>query len=112
MNTIRNRVQLIGHLGANPEVKVLEGGKKIARFTMATNDTYKNQKGEKVTEASWHSMVAWGNLAGILEKYVEKGMEVAIEGKLSTRHYTDKEGQKRYITEVIVNELLMLGKKK
>lgn len=79
---------------------------------MATNDTYKNQKGEKVTESCWHSMVAWGNLAGILEKYVEKGMEVAIEGKLSTRHYTDKEGQKKYVTEIIVNELLMLGKKK
>lgn len=112
MNTIRNRVQLIGNLGMNPEVKTLESGKKMARFTIATNDTYKNQNGEKVTNTSWHNIVAWDKLAGILEQYVEKGMEVALEGKLTTRNYTDKDGNKKYITEIVANELLMLGRKK
>lgn len=112
MNSIKNRVQLIGHLGAKPEVKVLTGGKKVAKFTMATNETYKNQKGEKVTETCWHNLVAWGSTATILEKYLDKGHEIAVEGRLTSRNYTDKEGSKRYITEIVVNEILMLDKKK
>lgn len=103
---------MIGNLGMNPEVKTLESGKKVARFTIATNDTYKNQQGEKVTNTSWHNIVAWDKLAGILEQYVEKGMEIALEGKLTTRNYIDKDGSKKYITEIIAQEMLMLGRKK
>ena len=111
MNGLRNSVRLIGNLGANPEVKEFESGKKVARFTLATNETYTNQQGEKITDTSWHNLVLWGKTAEIAEKYLEKGSEVAIEGKLTNRSYTNKEGEKKYITEIIVNELLMLGKK-
>lgn len=103
---------MIGNLGMNPEVKTLDSGKKVARFTIATNDTYKNQKGEKVTNTSWHNIVAWDKLADILGQYVEKGMEIALEGKLTTRNYIDKDGNKKYITEIVANEMLMLGRKK
>jgi single-strand DNA-binding protein len=102
---------LIGHLGAKPEIRTTENGKKVAKFNMATNEVYKNQKGERVTETQWHSLVAWGKVADILEKYVDKGNEVAIEGKLATRNYTDKEGTKRYVTEIQVNEILLLDKR-
>ena len=111
MYALRNKVQLIGHLGAAPEVKNTENGKKYARFSMATNESYRNSTGEKVTETTWHNLVAWGKVAEIAEKYLEKGKEVAIEGKLISRSYTDKEGNKKYITEVEVNELLLLGTK-
>ena len=109
MNALRNKVQLIGHLGMNPEVKALKDGKKLAKMSIATNETYKNAKGEKVTETQWHNLVAWGKTAGVIEKYLTKGSEVAVEGKLINRNYTDKEGVKRYITEIQVNELLMIG---
>ena len=82
MNTLRNRVQLIGNLGSAPEIKTLEGGKKIAKLVIATNETYKNQKGEKVTETTWHNLTAWGNNAEVAEKYLQKGSEIAIDGKL------------------------------
>ncbi|WP_298285003.1 single-stranded DNA-binding protein [uncultured Lutibacter sp.] len=111
MNTLRNKVQLIGNLGNNPEIITLESGKKIAKFSIATNETYKNAKGEKVTDTQWHNVVAWNKTAEIAEQYLEKGKEVAIEGKLTSRSYDDKDGNKRYITEVVVNELLMLGNK-
>lgn len=111
MNTLRNKVQLIGNLGNTPEVINLENGKKIAKFSLATNDAYKNAQGEKVTETEWHNCVAWNKTAEIVEKYVEKGREIAIEGKLTSRSYDDKEGNKKYITEIIVNELLLLGSK-
>ena len=111
MYTLRNKVQLIGHLGAAPEVKNTENGKKYARFSLATHENYHNSAGEKVTETTWHNLVAWGKIAEIVEKYLEKGKEVAIEGKLISRSYTDKEGIKKYITEVEVNELLLLGSK-
>lgn len=110
MSTLRNKVQLIGHLGTTPEVKTLDGGKKLAKFSLATNETYKNAKGEKVTETQWHYIVAWNRTAEIIEKYVEKGTEVAVNGKLTSRSYETKEGEKRYITEVVCDELLMLGK--
>ncbi len=111
MNTLRNKVQLIGNLGNKPEIITLESGKKIAKFSIATNEVYKNAQGEKVTETQWHNLVAWNKTAEIVEKYVEKGREIAIEGKLTSRSYDDKDGNKRYITEIIVNELLLLGGK-
>jgi single-strand DNA-binding protein len=111
MYALKNKVQLIGNLGNAPEVKTLESGKKMARFNVATNEVYRNVKGEKVTETQWHNLVAWGKVAEIVEKYLTKGKEVAIEGKLINRSYNDKEGNKKYITEIQVNELLMLGAK-
>ncbi len=110
MNTLRNKVQLIGNLGNDPEIVKLESGRLLAKFSIATNESYKNAEGEKVTDTQWHNVVAWGKTAEIIEKYVTKGKEVAIEGKLTSRSYDDKDGQKRYITEVVCNELLMLGK--
>lgn len=111
MNTLKNKVQLIGHIGNTPEIVNLESGKKLAKLTIATNDSYKNAKGEKVQDTQWHNLVAWGKTAEIIEKYVHKGNEVAIEGKLTSRTYDDKDGNKRFITEVVINELLMLGNK-
>ena len=112
MNALRNKVQLIGNLGMNPEIKNLDGGKKLAKFSIATNESYKNAKGELVKETSWHNLKAWGKTAEIIEKYLTKGSEVAIEGKLVNSNYTDKEGVKRYVTEVEVNEVLLLDVKK
>lgn len=112
MNTLRNRVQLIGNLGTTPEVKTLTGGKKVVKLVVATNETYKNQKGEKVTETTWHNLTAWGTNADIAEKYLQKGSEIAIEGKLKNNNYTDKDGIKRYVTDIEVTEFLMLGNKK
>jgi single-strand DNA-binding protein len=110
MNAMKNKVQLIGHVGNDPEVKALDGGKKLANLTIATNDYYINDKGDKVEQTEWHRVTAWGKVAEIIEKYVTKGKEVAIEGKLTHRSYDDKEGNKRYITEVVVNDILLLGK--
>jgi single-strand DNA-binding protein len=111
MNTLRNKVQLIGNLGNDPEIINLESGKTLAKFSIATNESYKNAKGEKITDTQWHNVVAWGNTAKIAENYLVKGKEVAIEGKLTSRSYETKEGEKRYITEVVCNELMMLGNK-
>ncbi|MGB0888619.1 MAG: single-stranded DNA-binding protein [Vicingaceae bacterium] len=111
MNNLKNKVQLIGNLGMNPEIKTLESGKKLAKFSIATNESYKNAKGEKIEDTQWHNLIAWGKTADIIEKYLQKGNEVAVEGKLTNRSYDDKDGNKRYITEIVVNELLMLGGK-
>lgn len=111
MNTLKNKVQLIGNLGNAPEIKALEGGKKLARLSLATNESYKNAKGEKVTETQWHNVIAWDKTAEIIEKYFTKGLEVMVEGKLINRNYTDKDGVKRYVTEIQANELLILTKK-
>ncbi|NBW27341.1 MAG: single-stranded DNA-binding protein [Flavobacteriaceae bacterium] len=110
MSTLRNKVQLIGHVGNDPEIKTFDGGKKLAKLNVATNESYKNDKGEKVEETQWHSLIAWGKTADIIEKYVVKGEEIAIEGKLTHRSYEDKNGEKRYVSEVVIDELLMLGK--
>jgi len=110
MSTLRNKVQLIGNLGNDPEIINLESGKTLAKFTIATNESYKTAEGEKVTDTQWHNIVAWGKTAEIIEKYVSKGKEVAIEGKLTSRSYETKEGEKRYVTEVVANEILMFGK--
>ena len=111
MYALKNKVQLIGHVGNQPDIRNTENGKKMARFSIATDEVYRNAKGDKVKETTWHNLVAWGKIAGIVEKYLNKGSEVAIEGKLISRSYTDKDGIKKYITEVQVNELLMLGSK-
>ena len=111
MNTLRNKVQLIGNLGNDPEIINLESGNTVAKFSIATNESYKNASGEKVTDTQWHRIVAFGKTALIIEKYVTKGKEIAIEGKLTTRAWDDKDGIKRYTTEVVCNELLMLGAK-
>jgi single-strand DNA-binding protein len=111
MYALKNKVQLIGHLGKQPDVHTTETGKKWARFSVATNEVYRSAKGDKVTETQWHNLVAWGKVAEIAEKFLNKGSEVAIEGKLVNRSYTDKEGNKKYVTEVQVNEVLLLGAK-
>jgi single-strand DNA-binding protein len=112
MNNLRNSVRLIGRLGQNPDVKKLNSGKAMAKCSIATSEVYRNDAGEKVEETQWHNVIAWGKQAELIEKYLKKGNEIAIEGKLSSRSYTDKEGNKRYTTEIVVNELLMLGGKK
>ena len=111
MNSIRNKVQLIGNLGNNPEIIKLESGKKLAKFSLATNESYTNASGQKIDKVEWHNLVAWGKTCDIIEKDLTKGKEIAIEGKLTSRSYETKEGEKRYVTEVVVNELLMLGSK-
>ncbi|RZS99889.1 single-stranded DNA-binding protein [Aquimarina brevivitae] len=111
MKTLKNKVQLIGNLGQDPEVITLDSGKKLAKFSIATNDYYYNKQGEKIQDTQWHNIVAWGKTADIIETYVNKGQEVAIEGKLTSRSYDDNEGNKRYITEIVCNELLMLSNK-
>jgi len=111
MSTLRNSVKLIGNVGQTPEIKNLDNGKKVANFSIATNETYFNKAGEKVTQTYWHNLVAWGKTAEIIENYVDKGKEVAIEGKLTNRSYETQDGQRRYITEILVNEILLLGVK-
>lgn len=106
---MKNKVQLIGHVGQEPEVKTINN-KKVANITLATNDYFYNEKGDKVEQTEWHRVVAWGKPAEIIEKFVTKGKEIAIEGKLTHRSYDDKDGTKRYISEVLVNEILLLGK--
>lgn len=110
MNALRNKVQLIGNLGNDPEIVTLESGTKLAKFAIATNATYRNAKGEKVTDTQWHNVVAWGKTAELVENYLAKGKEVALEGKLTNRSYETIEGEKRYVTEIKCNEILLIGK--
>lgn len=111
MKSLRNSVQLIGRLGKDPEVRTFESGKMMATFSIATTDSYKNQKGEKVEDTQWHNIVIWGKLADVAGKYLKKGNEVVVEGKLVHRAYETSAGEKRYITEVNVNDLVMVGGK-
>ncbi len=108
MQSIRNKVLLIGNVGQDPEIKEMKTG-KMARFSLATNEAYRDAKGEKQTETIWHNLVAWGKTAELVEQYVKKGDELAVEGRLVSRSYEDKEGVKRYITEVVLNELVFLA---
>jgi single-strand DNA-binding protein len=108
MQSIRNKVLLIGNIGQEPEIKEMKTG-KMARFSLATNEAYKNAQGEKITETNWHNIVAWGKVAELVEQYVKKGDELVVEGRLVSRSYEDKEGVKRYITEVVLNELVFLA---
>jgi|SRR6056297_574099 len=111
MSTLRNHVQLIGNVGQEPTITNLESGKKVARFALATNENYKNNKGEKVQSTDWHTIVAWGKTAEIIEKFVGKGKEIGVTGKLRTRNYTTNDGNQRYVTEVEAKEILLLGSK-
>jgi single-strand DNA-binding protein len=108
---MKNKVQLIGRVGQDPEVKNLDGGKKVVSISIATNDYYYKENGEKVEQTEWHRVTAWGKTAEIVEKFVTKGREIAIEGKLSHRSYDDKDGNKRYVTDIIANEVLLIGNK-
>ncbi|WP_130734735.1 single-stranded DNA-binding protein [Flavobacterium sp. J27] len=107
---MKNRVQLIGHVGQEPEIKNLEAGKKVASLSIATNEIYYKENGDKVEKTEWHRVTAWGKTAEIIEKFVTKGKEIGIEGKLTNRSYDDKDGVKRYVTEIVANEILLLGK--
>jgi len=109
MSTIKNHVQLIGNVGIEPTISNLESGKKVARLSLATNENYKDNNGEKHTDTNWHTIVAWRKVAEIIEKYVSKGKEIGISGKLKTRSYQTQDGNQRYVTEVEANEILLLG---
>ena len=109
---IRNQVQLIGNVGGTPEIKELSNDKSLARFSVATQESYKDTHGNWVNKTDWHQVVAWGSSARNVEKLLDKGVEVALQGKLATRQWEDKNGEKRYTTEVILNEFTLVGKKK
>lgn len=109
MNALRNKVQLIGRLGQDPEIRTLESGKKVAHFNLATNESYRNSEGTKIDETTWHSIVAWNGLAELTSRYLSKGKEVCIEGRISYRSYTDKNGIQKNITEIVASDLVMLG---
>ena len=111
MYALKNKVQLIGNLGKVPDIRTTESGRKWARFSMATNETYRNAKGEKIVETQWHNLVAWGKTAEIVEKHLTKGSQVMVEGKLVNHSYTGKDGVKRFVTEVQISEILLLGSK-
>lgn len=112
MNSLRNRVQLIGHIGQDPEIKTLESGKMVATFTMATNESYKNAEGNKTEETTWHNIVAWNGLADIASRFLRKGKEICVEGRISYRSWTDKNGAQRNSTEIIAGDLILLGSAK
>lgn len=111
MNSLRNRVQLIGHLGQDPEVKQLDSGRTVANMSLATSDNYRDSQGNRVEDTQWHNLVAWGKQAEIAEKFLNKGKEIAVEGRLVHRTFDDNEGKKRYVSEVVINEIVMVGKK-
>ena len=112
MNSLKNRVNLIGNLGQDPEIKSLENGKKLTRFTLATSEEFKNADGQKVKETTWHNIVAWNGLADVAGRYLKKGGQVAVEGRIVYRSYEDKNGATKYITEIVINEMLMLRSQK
>ncbi|MGY5352218.1 single-stranded DNA-binding protein [Wenyingzhuangia sp. IMCC45533] len=111
MNNLRNKVQLIGHLGSTPVIKEFTSGSKLATLSLATKETYNNKDGERVTDTQWHNLVCWNKTAEIVEKYLDKGSEIAIEGKLTYENWEDQQGNKKYATKIVVNDLLMLGGK-
>jgi single-strand DNA-binding protein len=111
MKAIKNKVQLMGHLGADPEIKIFKENNKLANMRLAVNDRYKNAKGEWVDETQWFNLVAWSKLAIYAEKYLNKGIELAIEGRLINKSYVDKNAVKRVSTDIVVSEILILTKK-
>jgi single-strand DNA-binding protein len=111
MTNLKNSVRLIGHVGQKPEVRTTSNGKKVASFSLATSDTFKDASGQKVSETMWHSLIAWGKPVDFIEKYLDKGDEIAIEGKLTNRNYVDKSGVKKYVTEIVVTDFLMIQTK-
>ena len=112
MSTLRNRVCLIGRLGQDPEVKKLESGKTLAKFSLATSERYKSENGESHEDTTWHDIVAWEGKADIAEKYMKKGDQIAVEGRISKRSYEDKNGVNKHVTEVVANEFLLLERRK
>lgn len=104
-----NKVILVGNLGKDPEIRHLENGRAVVNFPMATSETYKTKDGERVTKTEWHNVVLWTPLAEIAEKYLTKGSQLYVEGKLTTRSWDDKDGNKRYTTEVVGREMTLLG---
>ena len=111
MGNIRNQVRLIGNLGRDPEFREISSGRKMARFSLPTNDYYYGDQGEKIAETQWHQLVAWGKLAEVSERLLHKGSELVVDGKLNTRSYTDKEGNRRSYTEVVVLEMALMDRK-
>lgn len=111
MNSLRNSVRLVGNLGMDPEVRTFDSNKKMARLSLATKESYKNDKGERITDIMWHNLVVWGAQVKFVEEYLKKGDEVAIEGRLSNRSYIDKDGNKKYMTEVVVNDVMKFAAK-
>jgi single-strand DNA-binding protein len=112
MNTLRNSVRLVGNLGADPEVRSFDNDRKLAKMSLATKESYRNDKGERITDTQWHNLVLWGTQAKMAEEFLKKGDEIAVEGRLSSRSYVDKDGNKKYFTEIVVNEFLKVGMKK
>ncbi len=106
-----NKVTLIGNLGSDPNVQSLEGNIKVAKFSLATTENYKDSNGQNQSNTDWHNIVLWRGLAELAEKYLHKGSLVYVEGKLKTRSFEDKDGQKKYVTEIIAEQLLLLDKK-
>jgi len=111
MNSLRNSVRLVGSLGMDPEVKSFDNNRKLAKVSIATNETYKNDKGEKITDTQWHNLVMWNGQANLAEQYLKKGDIISIEGKLASRSYVDKDGNKKYMTEVVVNDFMKMNNK-
>jgi single-strand DNA-binding protein len=109
MSSLKNRAILIGRLGRDPETKTIENGKKVTHFTLATDDSFKNAEGQKVSEATWHNITAWNGLADIADRFLKKGREVAVEGRIVYRSYEDKKGVMKYITEIVLDDLVLLG---
>lgn len=106
-----NKAILVGNVGNDPEVRHLEAGTPVANFSLATSESYKNREGEKITQTEWHNIVVWRGLAEVVEKYVKKGQQLYIEGRIRTRSWEDKDGNKRYTTEIVADSLQMLGRK-
>lgn len=111
MTTVRNSIQLVGNIGKELELIEFDSGSSKVSFTMATNEYYKNSDGEKVQETQWHNVVAWGKLADLMNTYLKKGSEILLRGKLVHRSYNDKAGNTKYVSEIVADEFLMLGKK-
>jgi single-strand DNA-binding protein len=109
MSSLKNRAILIGRLGRDPETKTIENGKKVTHFTLATDDSFKNAEGQKVSEATWHNITAWNGLADVADRFLKKGREVAVEGRIVYRSYEDKKGVMKYITEIVLDDLVLLG---
>jgi single-strand DNA-binding protein len=111
MRNLNNTVQLIGNVGQAPELKTFETGTKMLKFSLATNESYTNAKGEKVAETQWHNVVVWGKKAEVAAKHFTKGKQIAVEGKLTSRTYESKDGIKKYITEIQMNDFMFIGSK-
>ena len=109
MSSLKNRVILIGRLGRDPETKTIENGKKVTHFTLATDDSFKNAEGQRISEATWHNIIAWNGLADVADRFLKKGKQVAVEGRIVYRTYEDKKGVTKYTTEIVLDDLVLLG---